>query len=370
MKIIIDKNIPFVHGVLEPWADIEYVEGSRINHDLLEKAEAMIIRTRTKCDKSLLEKTAIKFIGTATIGTDHIDLEWCRKHEIKYASAPGCNSGSVMQYLASSLVELTKKYNIDPSSTTIGIIGVGNVGSKVAYMAKLLGYNVILNDPPRERHEGSQGFLPLDKLLYESEIVSLHVPLTFEGHDKTYQLVNENFLSKMKNKAILINTSRGQVVDEKSLLEKLKRSMIKTAVLDVWRNEPDINIEMLNTVDIGTAHIAGYSADGKANGGKMIIRQLAEYFDLPLKEWEPDTLPEPDYPVVDLTGFDGSDFDILSKAILHTYPIERDSSMLKKNPFLFERLRNEYPPRREFHAYRVKSDNELILNKLRALGFM
>jgi len=369
MKIIIDKNIPLVHGVLENWAEVKYVEGSKICHDLLVGADAMIIRTRTMCNKNLLENTGIKFIGTATIGTDHIDLGWCREQGIQYASAPGCNSGSVMQYLASSLAYLTAKYKINPSGTTIGIIGVGNVGGKVAHMAKLLGFNVLLNDPPRERREGPQGFISINRLLYESDIVSLHVPLNFEGPDKTYQLVDENFLSKMKKKSIFINTSRGQVVNEKSLLEKLKGSFIKAAVLDVWRNEPDINTELLNAVDTGTAHIAGYSADGKANGGKMIIRQLAEYFDLPLKEWEPETLPEPDYPVIDLTGNRGSDFDILSKAILHTYSIEKDSSILKKNPSLFEKIRNKYNIRREFNAYTVKCENERILNKLRALGF-
>ncbi len=369
MKIIIDKNIPFVHGVLENWADVEYVDGSKIFRDTLEGAEAIIIRTRTRCNKSLLEGTGIKFIGTATIGTDHIDHDWCREQGIKYASAPGCNSGSVMQYLASSLAYLATKYKISPASTTIGVIGVGNVGSKVAHMAKVLGFNVLLNDPPRERLEGPQGFISINKLLYESDIVSLHVPLTFEGPDKTYQLVDEHFLSIMKNNAILINTSRGQVVNEKPILEQLKISFIKAAVLDVWRNEPDINTELLNAADLGTAHIAGYSADGKANGVKMIIRQLAEYFDLPLKEWEPETLPEPVNSYIDLTGYQGSDFDMLSKTILHTYSIERDSSLLKKNPALFEKIRNEYDIRREFNAYTVKCENERILNKLRALGF-
>ncbi len=369
MKIIIDKNIPFVHGALENWADVEYVEGSKICRDMLVGADAMIIRTRTRCDKKLLERTGIKFIGTATIGTDHIDQEWCREHGIQCASAPGCNSGSVMQYLASSLVYLSAKYKTNPTGTTIGIVGVGNVGGKVAHMAQLLGFNVLLNDPPRERLEGLQDFISINKLLYESDIVSLHVPLTFEGPDKTFQLVDENFLSKMKKKATFINTSRGQVVNEKSLLEKLKGSLIKAAVLDVWRNEPDINTELLNAADTGTAHIAGYSADGKANGGKMIIRQLAEYFDLPLKEWEPESLPEPDYPVINLTGNRGSDFDILSEAILHTYSIEKDNLILKKNPSLFEKIRNEYYIRREFNAYTVKCENERILNKLRALGF-
>lgn len=369
MKIVVDKNIPFIHGAIDPWADVEYIEGSRINHDMLVDADAMIIRTRTKCNAQLLKHTSIKFIGTATIGTDHIDLEWCRQQGIICEAAPGCNSGSVMQYLASVLVYLIARYEIDPSVSTLGIVGVGNVGSKVAKMAETLGFNVLLNDPPRERIGGKENFITLNNLLYESDIVSIHVPLTFEGPDKTYQLLNDRFFIKMKNKAVIINTSRGQVVGEKALLEQLSKYRIKTAVLDVWRSEPEINAELLSAVEIGTAHIAGYSADGKANGGKTIIRKMAEYFDLPLKKWEPVTLPVPGNSAIDISSYHGSELDIISKVISETYSVEKDSNALKENPSLFEKIRNEYGIRREFHAYTVKGDNKLIINKLRKLGF-
>ncbi|MGM0667215.1 MAG: 4-phosphoerythronate dehydrogenase [Bacteroidota bacterium] len=370
MKIIADKNIPFIKGVLEPWADVEYHEGSRIGKDTLAGADALIVRTRTRCDKSLLQGTGIQFIGTATIGTDHIDLAWCRENGIRCCSAPGCNSGSVMQYVASVLAYLVQERGIKPAGKTLGLIGVGNVGSKVAAMARVLGYNVLLNDPPRERKEGKGEFSHLNRVLAESDIISMHVPLTYEGPEKTYQIVNDAFISKMKDHAIFINTSRGQVADEKALMTGLAKKSPGTAVIDVWRNEPVINPELLKAVEIGTAHIAGYSLDGKANGTKMIIRQLAEHFGLPLADWEPESVPLPENPLVDISGSAGSDYEIISGAILHTYRVEDDSGKLKKNPASFEKLRNDYPPRREFHAYRVKGNNEPVISKLRALGFI
>ncbi|MFO7852292.1 MAG: 4-phosphoerythronate dehydrogenase [Bacteroidota bacterium] len=369
MKILIDKNVPFIHGVLEAYADIKYVKGSKISRELVAGADAIIIRTRTRCNKQLLEGTGVKFIGTTSIGTDHIDIDWCRANGIHCASAPGCNSGSVMQYLTATLLYLAVKYTIDPPRTTLGIVGVGNVGSKVADMAKALGYKIMLNDPPRERIEGKKFFTSLDKLLYESDIVTLHVPLSLEGPDKTHQMVNDRFLSKMKMNSILINTSRGQVVDEKALIAQIVKTKIKSAVLDVWGNEPGINRNLLELCNIGTAHIAGYSVDGKANATKMIVRQLAKYFDLPLKDWKPGPLPVPDDSVIDISEFGDNDMEIIFQAVKQSYDIEKDSDKLKKNPELFEKLRNDYGLRREFHAYTVKGDKQLILNKLRELGF-
>ncbi|HDZ41317.1 MAG TPA: 4-phosphoerythronate dehydrogenase [Bacteroidetes bacterium] len=369
MKIIIDKNIPYIKGVLEPWASVEYVEGNRINNNTLSGADALIIRTRTRCGRDLLKGTDIKFIGSATIGTDHIDLGWCSERGIKCVSAPGCNSGSVMQYLASALVYLIMQYGIRPASRTIGIVGVGNVGSGVARMAEILGFNVILNDPPREKQEGNLGFSSLKSLLNNSDIVSIHVPLTFKGPDRTYQLVNENFITQMKDQCILINTSRGLVADERAIMQGLAKRTIRAVVLDVWRNEPDIDSRLLEAAAIGTAHIAGYSADGKTNGVKMVIRQLSEYFSLPLKEWEYEKLPEPPDPLIDISKFTGTDLEIICRTIYHTYSIENDSRMLKENPTMFEKLRNEYPPRREFHAFQIKGNNDLIIDKLKSLGF-
>ncbi len=369
MKVIIDSNIPFIKGVLESLADIVYADSKDIDAATVKDADALIIRTRTKCDSDLLKGSKVRFIGTATIGTDHIDIGWCRKNSIEVTGAPGCNSGSVMQYLASSLIYLAGKYNIDPSGTTLGVIGVGNAGSKVARMAEHLGFRILLNDPPRERDEGKKIFTELNDLLHESDIVSLHVPLTYDGPYKTCRLANTQFFSAMKRGSFLINTSRGKVIDERSLFEQINSSHIRGTVLDVWNNEPYIDTRLLSVADIGTAHIAGYSADGKANATMDIVRQLAYFFDLPLKVWKPDPLRQPDHPVINTDEYSGAGFRAVSKIISHTYNVEDDNILLKNNPDQFELLRSSYRYRREFHAYKVKGENKLLSDKLIKLGF-
>lgn len=369
MKIVVDNNIPFIKGVLEPYAKIEYAEGSSIDRGILTDADAMLIRSRTICNRELLDGTMVKFIGTATIGTDHIDLDWCRSEGIVCASAPGCNADSVMQYLASSLAFLVTKYDLDLPNTTVGLIGIGNVGSRVAKMTEAFGFRVLLNDPPRQRDEGDPGFSPLNEIMGESDILSLHVPLTYQGRDKTFRMVNEKFLSGLKEGAIIINTSRGEVIEEKALLDYLKLNRLKAALLDVWNKEPHINRQLLNMTDISTPHIAGYSLDGKARGTAMIVKRLAEHFKLPLARWEPEPLPIPDNNVIDISAYMGSDHNIISRAINHTYNVEDDSAMLKKDPGMFEQLRNNYRQRREFGAYKIQGDNNELINRLEIMGF-
>ena len=369
MKIVIDSNIPFIKGALEPYADIEYAEGREINRHIIADADAVIIRTRTICNEELLKGSAVKFIGTASIGTDHIDLEWCRTAGIKCASAPGSNAGAVMQYLASSLSYLIMKYGMDPSNTLMGLIGIGNVGSRVARMAETFGFSVLKNDPPRERREGKEGFSSLDELLERSDILSIHVPLTYEGRDKTFRLIDESVLSRLKDSAVLINTSRGPVIEEGSLTRCLKESKLGAAILDVWNNEPFISHELLALTEIGTPHIAGYSVDGKAKASEMIVRELAEYFKLPLKEWKPETLPAPDKPVIRLSEYDGTEPELISRAVRHTYRAEDDSMILKKKPEMFEKLRSDYRIRREFHAYKLTGNKPGTADKLRIMGF-
>lgn len=369
LKIIIDNKIPLLKGLFEPWAEVEYVQGNLISKDNIRDADAMIIRTRTKCNADLLEGSSVRFIGTATIGTDHIDTDWCNKNNIHVASAPGCNSGSVMQYICSALIHFSRKYNIDPGQTNLGIIGVGNVGSKVFKMAKALGFNMLLNDPPKEREGAGYDFISLDKLLNDSDIISMHVPLTQSGKDKTRMMADETFFKRMKKDSLFINTSRGQVVDENALGDVLLNNKLKAAALDVWTGEPAINTELMNLADIATAHIAGYSADGKAKGSMMVVRQVAEHFDLPLKNWEPEDIDTPENPVIDLTDAKGSINDSVARAVLHSYNIEYDSNLLKNNPGDFEQLRGNYRNRREFHAYRVKSEDIAVINKLKKLGF-
>jgi erythronate-4-phosphate dehydrogenase len=361
MKIIIDNKIPFIKGALEPFAEVLYLEGQEIKRTDVADADALIIRTRTQVNEELLGGSRVKFVGTATIGTDHIDLDWCRNNNIYCASAPGCNSGSVMQYLASSLVYLSDKYGIEPSASTLGVIGDGNVGSKVASMASTLGYRVLLNDPPREEKEGSSAFTALEILLKKSDIISLHVPLEKEGKYPTFRMVDKHFLNAMKTGSILINTSRGPVVDEKALAENLKSHKLKAAVLDVWDNEPGINRELLKLACIATPHIAGYSLDGKANGTSIIIKEIADFFNLPLKEWKPLSLPVPGQYLIETGSIDD--------AIIHTYNVKEDSDLLKSNPGIFEELRGNYRNRREFGAYKVKTADHKLLNKLKSLGF-
>ena len=328
MKIVADENIPFLKGVLEPYANVVYLPGKEISPGIVKSADALIIRTRTICNKELLKGSSVKFIASATIGFDHIDDKYCIKHGISWTNAPGCNSSSVQQYIAAALVHEFRKHKLSAADLTLGIIGVGNVGSKVANLGNILGMRVLLNDPPRERSEGSAIFTELYDLIHQADIVTLHVPLSFSGPDKTYHMANNQFLNCLKHDCLLINTSRGSVVDEPALKQTLKQGRLKGVILDVWDNEPEIDRELLQMADIGTPHIAGYSQDGKANGTSMSVKALAHYFKLPLENWYPDIIPTPVQPEIYLHGAVETLETIWYELIHHTYPIEQDDLAL------------------------------------------
>ena len=371
MRIVADENIPFLKGVLEPYADVVYLPGKEISPGIVRNANALIIRTRTICNKELLDGSSVKFIASATIGFDHIDDKYCKKQGISWTNAPGCNSSSVQQYIAAVLVHVFRKHKLSAADLTLGVIGVGNVGSKVANLGNILGMRVLLNDPPRERREGSVIFTELYDLIHQADIVTFHVPLSFSGPDKTYHMVNNRFLNCLKHDCLIINTSRGSVVDEPALIQTLKQGRIKGVILDVWDNEPDINRELLQMVDIGTPHIAGYSQDGKANGTSMSVRSLAQYFKLPLENWYPEKIPSPAQPEIHLDGNVETPETIWHKLIHHTYPIERDDLALRNKLQDFEDLRGNYPVRREFHAYSVIPNKvpSSLIEKIKQLGF-
>ena len=355
MKIVCDNKIPFLRGVLEPYAEVVYLPGKETTPEVVRDADAIITRTRTKCDAALLEGSSVKVIATATIGFDHIDTAWCESHGIVWKNAPGCNSWSVKQYMGSVLATLARKHGFDLSEMTLGVVGVGNVGSKVAEIASLLGMKVLLNDPPRARREGPDGFVSLDEIVDRSDIITLHVPLTREGGDATWHLFDEARISRLNDGQILMNSSRGPVVDNAALKEALKRRALKGAVLDVWEHEPDIDRELMGLLDIATPHIAGYSADGKANGTTASVRTVAEYLGLPLTEWSPAEMPLPAQPLeftLDAAGKTRQ--QVLSEAVLHTYDVLDDDRALREHPELFEKLRGDYPVRREFTAFSVR----------------
>ena len=371
MKIVADNKIPFLKGVLEPYAEVAYYPGAEINAKLVNDADALLVRTRTKCNANLLENSKVKFIATATIGFDHIDTAYCESKDIRWTNAPGCNSVSVMQYIASALVFLSEKYNFNYSDKTLGVVGGGNVGSKVALLASGLGMKVLLNDPPRERVEGKGKFVSLQKIQKNADIITFHVPLNNEGVDKTYHLVDEDFLHSIKPETIIINSSRGEVVSAASLKKALKEKKIKAALLDVWENEPLIDKELLDLVDIGTPHIAGYSADGKAMGTAMSVQALSRFFNFNLNNWLPDNIPQVHNNKIEIDCKELNIQEVINKAVLATCNIENDSTALKKSLKTFEAQRGNYPLRREFNAYEVclKNDKNNIGQLLSTLGF-
>ncbi len=359
MKIICDSHIPFLNGVLEPYADVVYLPGGRITRDDVLDADALVVRTRTRCDANLLEGTKVRFIATATIGFDHIDTGWCESNGIAWTNAPGCNSWSVQQYMGSLLANMSQRMGFDCKQKTLGVVGVGNVGSKVARLAALLGFRVLLCDPPRARREGSNGFVSLDEIIGNCDIITCHVPLTYDGEDSTYHLFDAARLAAMNGSRILINTSRGEVVDCKALKQALKTRSLQAASLDVWENEPDIDKELLGSLFTGTPHIAGYSADGKATGTTMCVQAFGRFFDLACRDWQATDLPAPLQPLeFTIDAADRKPQEVLADAILHTYDVMQDDAELRADVSRFERLRSEYKTRREFPAFTVKLLND------------
>ena len=372
IKIIADDKIPFLKGVLEPFAEVIYLPGSSITANDLADTDALIIRTRTKCNESILKGTKVQFIGTATIGFDHIDTVYCERNNIQWTNAPGCNSSSVQQYVAAALLKLAEEYHIDLKKLTIGIIGVGNVGSKVERIARSLGMNVLLNDPPRERREGKADFVTFDTILKESDILTLHVPLSNTGKDKTFHLFNEEIFCKTAKAPWLINTSRGEVIETQSLKGAIRSGIIAGVILDVWENEPDIDPELLSSAFIATPHIAGYSVDGKANGAAMVVNSLCRHFDLPLVDWYPSGVPEPENPHLTIACSGKSEEEIIREAVMLAYDISSDDKNLRDYPSTFEKQRGEYRLRREFPAFTVKlaGGSVRVMKMLGEIGFI
>jgi erythronate-4-phosphate dehydrogenase len=276
-----------------------------------------------------------------------------------------------MQYVTAALLFLASGHSLDLRSMTLGVVGVGHVGSKVVAAARALGMRVLLNDPPRERLEGTSGFSPLDQLLEESDILTLHVPLTIEGEDRTRHLINSKTLKIVRKNCIMINTSRGEVVDNTALRMALEDKTIRGAVLDVWEGEPEADRLLLNLADIATPHIAGYSVDGKANATVNSVREVSVALGIPLPEWTPDSLPQPAEPLIDLALHPAvtDPVDLAGVAVRHTYRISDDDSLFRGNPEKFEYLRDNYGARREFGSFMVKCADPAAGQILSGLGF-
>ena len=343
IRIVADSNIPFLEGVFEPYADISYIDGKDITREDITNADVMIIRTRTRCNRELLHGTKVSLIATATIGTDHIDIQYCRDNGIRVYNAQGCNAGGVMQYVFSALYGTASRNAIKLDGATLGIIGVGNVGKKVEHMARYLGFNVLKCDPPRAAKEGPEEFVSMEYLLASSNIVTMHTPLD----ESTFKMADRDFFSLMKPGTFFINASRGEVVDEQALIEAIPK--LGPVIIDTWNNEPDVNKELIEMVDIATPHIAGYSFQGKQNGTASAVRAVARQFDiLGLYHFFPTyDLPEHQPIRLDLKGKNQGE---ITAVFQYNYPIFTDDFMFRMDPDNFERMRSEYQYRREIYV--------------------
>jgi erythronate-4-phosphate dehydrogenase len=373
MKIIADENIPFVREAFKEIGNVVTLPGRDIRRGAVLDADILLVRSVTPVNAVLLEGSSVKFVATATIGVDHIDTTWLNDNAIGFASAPGSNADSVAEYVTAALlhIELTQSYPL--KGKTIGIIGVGNVGSRVMKKAEALGMRCLLNDPPKQRQTGSDLFVPLDTILKESDIVTLHVPLISDGEDATYNMVNDRFFTKIKDKAVLFNTCRGDVVDEAAL--RAHRARLKVFVSDVWHAEPSISMDTLRAADIATPHIAGYSYDGKVRGTEMIYQAACAFFFKEARWLKESHLGLPDKHLIDIS----TSVHPVHDAVMAAYPIMQDDAALRKisdvppgeQGSYFDGLRKKYPRRREFFAYTVKASGRRReeINLCAALGF-
>jgi erythronate-4-phosphate dehydrogenase len=404
MKTVCATSMPFVEEAFRTFGDVVVREGRKMTADDVRDADLLAIRSTTKVNRALLEGSRVRFVGTATIGFDHIDTAWCEAQGIRWCSAAGCNANSVSEYVASALLCLGNRYGFTLEGKTIGVIGVGNVGSRVVQKALALGMRVLPNDPPRARLETRNAehgtriagvpesstlhpppstlpFASLDQVLAEADIITLHVPLAKEGPDRTWYMADRHFFERMKPSTIFINSARGPVVVTDCLIEGIRDGSVGYAVIDTWDGEPAIPLELLERADLGTPHIAGYSYDGKVNGTVRVYREACAFLGRE-PTWRPDDLlPPPRVPRVDVDAACRTDEAVVWSVVRKVYDVAEDDANLRalltgdvralSAATHFDALRRDYPDRREFPftTVHVLHSRPALVNKLRGLGF-
>ncbi len=375
MKILADENIRYVSEAFASLGDVVLRSGRAISPEDVRDAEILLVRSVTQVNEDLLAGSSIRFVATATIGEDHIDRDYLDAHNIGFSSAPGCNANSVGEYMVAALLHLAEKYDFKLADKSLGIVGVGNVGSNVAKKATALGMKVVLNDPPLAETTGDSKYRPLDEIL-ACDIITTHVPITRDTPHATHHLVDADFLAKLKPGSIIINSARGPVVDNIALLDALNSGHIQGAVLDVWEGEPDVNLELLDAVDIASPHIAGYSFDGKVKGTVQIYEAACKFLGIS-PAWCPDALlPDPEHPQFTLSG----DAGFLKATMDRVYPILEDDARMRliageapeERRAYFDMLRKTYPRRREFYNTKIDtgSADTTMARLLQGIGFV
>jgi erythronate-4-phosphate dehydrogenase len=362
--ILADENIPFAREAFGTLGEVRLKHGRQIAHADLADVDLLVVRSITKVDAALLAGTRVQFVGTATSGSDHVDTADLERLGIAFHAALGCNANAVSEYMAAAWLTLAKLRGETLAGRRVGVIGVGHVGSLVVKKARALGMEPVLNDPPKARETGRASYRPLEELL-DCDIVTCHTPLTFDGPDPTYRLIGETFFDRLKPGAWFCSAGRGEVVHEAALHKALDEQCLDAVVLDVWDREPEIDGRLLARVDIGTAHIAGYSLEGKLNGTAMVYRAACAYLGVE-PAWNPEAVVPPRGQGLPLGGFAEGETAIarldcegvaaFAGTVAAAYPILRDDEALRKTVGMsaaergkaFDLLRKTYPVRREF----------------------
>lgn len=364
MKIIADNTVPYLKGILEPIADIQYIPSHAFTPTCIKDADALIVRSIDTCTRELLEGSKVQLITSATIGFDHIDIQYCNEKGIAWRNAPGCNAMSVAQYVLASLITISRKKGEPLAGKTIGIVGVGHVGKEVEKLCTAYGLHVLRNDPPRAEKEGEEMFVSLETIASEADIITFHTPLIKKGRFATYHLAGEAFFSRLKRKPWFVNASRGAVQDTSALLKAIRMGLVSETVIDCWENEPNINGELLTRATLATPHIAGFSADGKANGTRRCLENIESFFQIKIEKLGEVVPPDPVCSAIDLNGFTGNRVE---QAILACFDPLQVDRLFRDEPEKFEWFRAHYAHPREFGAYTVlnaTAEEALLLHNL------
>ncbi|MEN0581204.1 4-phosphoerythronate dehydrogenase PdxB [Phytobacter palmae] len=370
MKILVDENMPYAGDLFRRLGEVKAVPGRPIPAAELADADALMVRSVTKVNEALLSGTPIKFVGTATAGTDHVDEQWLQQAGIGFSAAPGCNAIAVVEYVFSSLMLLAERDGFDLRDRTVGIVGVGNVGSRLQVRLEAWGVKTLLCDPPRADRGDDGEFLPLEDLVRDADVLTFHTPLFKDGPYKSWHLADEEVISRLKPGTILINACRGPVVDNAALLRRLEAGQPLSVILDVWEPEPDLDVALLEKVDIGTAHIAGYTLEGKARGTTQVFEAFSDFIGKRQQVALDTLLPAPEFGRITLHG--PLDQSILKRLIHLVYDVRRDDALLRKVagiPGEFDKLRKNYLERREWSSLYVQCDDDQAATLLQKLGF-
>ncbi|WP_417761620.1 4-phosphoerythronate dehydrogenase [Shewanella sp.] len=370
MKLVVDENMPYVRELFADFGDIVAVNGRHLSAEQVRDADVLLVRSVTQVNQALLaQNTQLKFVGSATIGTDHIDQDYLASRNIPFASAPGCNATSVGEYVFNALLELAEKYGAELRHKTVGIVGAGNTGSAVARCLNAWGVKVMLCDPPLQRNGDSREFCSLDMLIEQADALTFHVPITHDGADATFHLLDAEKVSRLKADMWLINVSRGEVIDNHALLAR-QQSQPLPVVLDVWEGEPTPLAALVPLVDIATPHIAGYSLEGKALGTFMLYQRLCELLGRSVDKSLTDLLPTAWYQQLSLSEM--PEQTALLRLCRFVYDLRDDDRQFRKIhqiPDGFDNMRKNHRHRREFSALALVNTDGSEVDCLTKLGF-